>query len=73
MKTLEDKGAIRVFYDWELGDEVVYATGIKVAQMIFGTATDENRKKAIELQYDLYYKLIEYILPWQKRVSKEGE
>jgi hypothetical protein len=39
--------------------------------MIFGQATDENRKKALQLQYDLYYSLIPQIPLWQRKVSKD--
>lgn len=71
MQLMLEKGAIRLFKDWTLGDRLVYTTGSNLSRRIFGNSNYANRKLAIELLFDQYYKLIPQIPLWHRVVSKE--
>lgn len=70
-ETLEKNGAVRIFWDWRLGDNIVYSTGSNLSRRIFGKSSDANRKLALELLFDQYYKLIPQIPLWHRKVSDE--
>ncbi len=71
-KKLIEAGALIVHPDWEYHGGVVGFNGINLATRLFGSATWENRKKALQIQ-EAYFKRFSAIREWQKRVSKMAE
>jgi hypothetical protein len=62
-KNMINNGALRVYlkkygapFDWEFGGGVVAFSGANLADTMFGSKSWENRKKALEVQEDLYFK-----------------
>lgn len=72
IKSAIDKGALVVDRDWEYNGGIVSFTGINLAERFFGSATFENRKRALEIQ-EAYFKRFWQIREWQKQVSREAE
>lgn len=68
-----DAGALRVFKDWEYCGGIVAFTGANLAERIFGSKTWENRKHALEIQHDLYFKYLPMIPQWHRKVLREIE
>lgn len=76
------KGALRIYSrrfnpnlsrDWEYFGGVVGFTGVNLAEGLFGSATFENRKKALNIQEDIYFKKFFAIREWQMKVTAEIE
>ncbi len=65
-------GALVIHRDWEYAGGVVAFNGINLATRLFGSASYENRKKALEIQ-EAYFKRFHQIREWQKRVSQQAE
>lgn len=75
-------GALRVYTkkympglkrDWEYGGGVVCFTGANLAERLFGDKTMESRKRALEIQEDIYFKNFPMLRAWQMRVLEEVE
>jgi len=73
VKSAISTGALRVHRDWEYAGGVVAFTGKHLSEMLFGNASFENRKKALEIQEDVYFGAFPQIRAWQKRVLAEFE
>jgi hypothetical protein len=56
-------------FDWEYCGGVVAFTGVILAENLFGNKTQENRKRALQLQEDIFYKAFPQIRKWQRDVS----
>lgn len=65
-------GALRVHRDWEYAGGVVAFTGVNLARGLFGDASYESRKKALEIQ-DVYFGRFPQIRVWQRRCTAEAE
>jgi hypothetical protein len=68
-----DAGALRVFEDWTYCGEVVVFTGANLAQTLFGDKSYESRRKALELQFDIYFNAVPFVHEWHRRLSKDIE
>lgn len=53
---------------WEYCGKVVAFTGINLAERFFGQATFENRKKALAIQEDIYFKRFNQLRQWHMQV-----
>jgi hypothetical protein len=58
-----DSGALRVYlkkfgapFDWYFGGGVVAFSGANLAERMFGSKSHENRRKALQIQEDVYFK-----------------
>lgn len=68
-----DAGARIVFPDWTFRGEVVTFTGVNLAQRVFGSATFENRKRALDVMTRYIDQGFPGIRDFHKRVTKELE
>ena len=66
-------GALRVYKDWPFAGGVVAFTGKHLANMLFGDESFGSRKKALEIQEDVYFAAFPQIRAWQKKVLAEFE
>lgn len=66
------KGALEVYPGWKYDGKIVCCTGVNMAARMFGRATHENRKKALELRRR-YFQKFPGVLEWQKSVSQQVE
>jgi hypothetical protein len=75
-------GALRVYHpryyeglkkEWTFNGKIVAFTGSNLAQRLFGSKTFENRKKALEIQEDIYFAAFPQIRAWQQRALGESE
>jgi DNA polymerase I-like protein with 3'-5' exonuclease and polymerase domains len=64
-KSLVDRGAIILHKDWECDGGIVGFTGVNLAKSLFGSATDENRKMALEIQ-ELFFSQFPEIRVWHR-------
>ena len=71
-QALISAGALEVCRDWIYEGQVVCFTGVNLATRMFGSATDENRARALELQR-LYFSRFPKVREFQKAVSKQVE
>jgi DNA polymerase I-like protein with 3'-5' exonuclease and polymerase domains len=67
-----EAGALVVYRDWEYHGGVVGFTGTNLATRLFGSATWENRRRALQIQ-EAYFGRFGAIREWQKRVSAQAE
>ena len=65
-----EHGALRIFGDWRMSGKTVAFTGANLAQTLFGDKTFESRKKALELQFDIYFKAVPFIHSFHRRLSQ---
>jgi len=72
-KRAEAAGALRLYRDWEYGGGVVGFTGVHLAEMLFGDKSFESRRKALEIQEDVYIGAFSSIRRWQRQVLAEIE
>ncbi|HPO87337.1 MAG TPA: DNA polymerase [Candidatus Hydrogenedentes bacterium] len=72
VKKMIDYGALVIHKDWEYHGGVVGFTGVNLAERLFGSATWENRKKALQIQ-EAYFKRFAPIREWQKKLSRAAE
>ncbi len=66
-------GALRVYRDWEFAGGVVAFTGKHLANMLFGNESFDSRKKALEIQEDVYLAAFPQIRAWHRRILAEFE
>jgi len=73
-------GSLRVYlkkygapFDWTFRGRVVGFTGSNLAERLFGSKSNENRKKALEIQEDIYFKQFPILRRWQKAALDEVE
>ena len=75
-------GALRVYHPdytdrvtapWVFGGKIVAFTGSNLAQRLFGSKTLESRKKALEIQEDIYFAAFPQIRRWQQEVTVAGD
>jgi len=71
-KNLISRGALKVYRDWEYAGGVVGFTGVNLAMRLFGSASLEHRKLALEIQ-DQYFRRFPQIREWQKKLSEQAE
>ncbi len=71
-QTLVSQGALEIHYDWTYQNNVVAFNGVNLASRLFGSATRENRKRALEIQ-NVYFDLFPQIRQWQQCVVEEAE
>lgn len=67
-----ESGAIVVHKDWIFRDQIVCFTGSNLAKRLFGSASFENRKKALEIQ-EVYSGQFPWLRKWQRRLSEQIE
>lgn len=60
-------GCLRVYEDWTFRGNTVAFTGANLAERFFGSRTDANRRKALEIQEDLYFAQFPMLRTWHKR------
>lgn len=82
-KSEYNAGALRIYHPdfmegldspWIFQGKVVSFTGSKLAQQLFKDKSFESRKKALEIQEDIYFKTFPMIREWQRReLTKWGE
>lgn len=68
-----ENGAIRLYSDWEYCGGIVGFTGSNLAFRFFGSRSDANRKIALTIQEDVYFKNFPDIRKWQQKVLAEIE
>ncbi len=77
-----EQGALRVYHPkfmenlespWTFGGKVVAFTGSNLAQRLFGSKSFENRRKALEIQEDIYFAAFNQIRQFQRRMLTESE
>ncbi len=66
-------GAIRLYPKWEYCGGIVGFTGSNLAHRFFGNKSDENRKRALDIMEDAYFKAFPQVRTWQQKVSAEIE
>jgi hypothetical protein len=66
-------GSLRIFPDWIMADKVVGFTGANLAQTLFGDKTDISRRKALNLQFDVWLRAVPEIHPWHRKMAKIAE
>lgn len=66
------KGALDVHESWKYGGKIVCHTGVNLATRMFGRATFENRKRALDLQRR-YFSRFTKVPEWQRAVSMNIE
>lgn len=66
-------GCLRVYDDWEFRGKKVAFTGANLAERFFGSRTDANRKKALEIQEDLFFAAFPILRQWHKSVLASVE
>lgn len=69
-KELIRKGALVVHRDWEVGGGVVGFTGVNLAKRLFGSATDEHRRAALEIQ-EIYFNQVPELRVWHRTVGED--
>ena len=62
-------GSLRIFEDWTMDGKVVGFTGANLAQTLFGDKTDISRRKALNLQFDIYFATVPAIHTWHRKMS----
>lgn len=77
-----ESGALRVYHPkympdlreaWSFRGKIVGFTGGNLAQRLFGSKSFENRRKALEIQEDIYFAAFPQIRHWQQKVLREVE
>lgn len=77
-----EAGALRVYAkkympslskDWTFRGRVVAFTGANLAERLFGDRSFENRRKALEIQEDVYFKRFPMIREWHRKVLERIE
>ena len=71
-RKLIDNGALLVYKDWEYCGKYVGFTGVNLAKRLFGAASYENRKMALEIQA-AYLTKFSVIRELQKKISLQAE
>lgn len=66
-------GALKVFDDWTYDGKRVAFTGANLAEALFGTKTYDNRKKALDIQFGVYFKRFPILLDFARRITAECE
>ncbi len=66
-------GCIRLYRDWEYCGGTVGFTGSNLAMRFFGSRSEENRKKALTIQEDVYFHNFPMIRQWQQKVLAQIE
>ena len=75
-------GALRIYHpqfmddckeEWTYMGKVVAFTGANLAQRLFGDKSYANRKKALEIQEDIYFKAFPGIRDWHRRALASTE
>ena len=81
-KRMIENGALRVYHpkynpnitkEWTFEGRVIAFTGANIAERLFGSKTDENRKRALMIQEDIFNKNFPVVRQWQKKVLAEAE
>ena len=68
----EEKGILLINRDWEFRGQVVAFTGVNLARRMFGSATHENRRRALNLQR-LYLDMIPEVRVFHEWVIEQAE
>ena len=71
-KRLIDRGALLVYRDWEAFGGVIGFTGSNLATRVYGDASWENRKKALQIQ-EVYFNRFPQIRQWHRDVTAQAE
>jgi hypothetical protein len=66
-------GSLIVFEDWLFHGKIVGFTGAHLGFELFGDKTDISRRKALSLQFGVYFKEFKIILEFLKRVLVQVE
>ena len=66
-------GSLRIFEDWIMDGKIVGFTGANLAQTLFGDKTDISRRKALNLQFDVWLRAVPEIHPWHRKMAKIAE
>lgn len=69
-KQLIERGALVVYRDWRVGGGVVGFTGVNLAKRLFGSATDDFRKQALDIQ-EIYFSQVPEIRQWHRAVGED--
>lgn len=81
-RKLIDKGALKVYAkkfvpelkdDWTFMGKFVAFTGSNLADSLFGDHSHESRKKALEIQENIYFKKFHMIREWHRKVLANVE
>lgn len=81
-KSEVEAGAIRIYHprymdgitkEWTFHGKVVAFTGSNLAQRLFKSKSFENRRKALEIQEDIYFKAFPQIRRWQQAALGAAE
>lgn len=71
-KKMIEVGAVKLVRDWEYHGGVVGFTGVNLAERLFGEASWENRRKALDIQ-EIYFRRFSVIRDLQKKTSRSAE
>ena len=71
-KRLIELGALVVHRDWPAFGGLVGFTGVNLAERLFGSASWENRAKALQIQ-EAYFHRFQAIRKWHKKITAEAE
>jgi hypothetical protein len=66
-------GALKVFDNWTYDGKRVAFTGANLAEALFGSKTYDNRKKALDIQFGVYFKRFPILLDFARRITAECE
>ena len=64
-----EKGTRVVYPDWKFNNKIVTFTGVNLAKRAFGSATDENRRRALDIQIK-YFKQFPKLIDLGKKITK---
>lgn len=70
---LIEAGALRVYPDWEYSGGLVSFTGSNLAERLFGDKSHKNRKRALDVMEDVYFKRLPVIRQWHRKVLLDLE
>jgi hypothetical protein len=72
IKRLIELGALVVHRDWPAFGWLIGFTGVNLAERLFGSASWENRAKALAIQ-EAYFHRFQAIRKWHKKITAEAE
>lgn len=71
-REIED-GILYVYRDWEYCGGIVSFTGANLAERLFGSKSAENRRKALQISEEIYFKQLPQLRAWHRKVLREIE
>lgn len=73
IKKEAEYGALALYRDWTFRGKIVGFTGANLAERLFGDKTLANRKKALEIQEQVFAKAFPELRKWHRKILAEVE